>query len=151
MSKQSPSLLNRLLADPTARELAVAVAPATPRRRAAVVAHDGYLAADTWVKARPTVFASSLVGIALSAAGLWFRRKKGPEAVTLYSATLVASAAGAWISRPGQGGAVAPGAAPGSAHADRGAQLTAWLDARAKKLDQSEPGWESTALKRVMG
>jgi hypothetical protein len=29
--------------------------------------------------------------------------------------------------------------------------MLAWLDNRAAKLDQTEPGWEETAMRRVMG
>lgn len=121
-----------------------AVVPAAPRRRAAVTVHDGYMAADLWVKARPVVFWSSVAGALASAGALYVRRKKGPETLLVYAASLVASSAMAWVSRPGQTSAVPPGGSTTD-------QVMGWLDARAAKLDKSEPGWEAVAIRRMTG
>jgi hypothetical protein len=120
------------------------VVPSTPRRRAAVTVHDGYAAADMWVKARPTIFWSSVAGAVLSAGALYVRRKKGPETIAVYAASFAVSAGLAWVSRPGQGGTVAPGASTSD-------QVMSWLDARAARLDKSEPGWEEAATRRLIG
>lgn len=117
--------------------------PATPRRRAAVVAHDGYEVVDTWVKVQPAVFVGGLIGMAVSGMALWGRRRAGPEAWAMYVGMFGASAAAAWTARPQTPAPVAPGApAPAT-------PLMAWLDARAAKLDKTEPGWDAQALARV--
>lgn len=140
-----PNLLEQLRgATANVPSLIRSVVPATPRRRAAVTVHDGYAAADMWVKARPKIFIGSLLGAVLSAGALYARRKKSPETIAVYAASFVASAGLAWVSRPGQGGTVAPGASTTD-------QVMAWLDARAARLDKSEPGWEEAATRRLTG
>ncbi len=121
-----------------------AVVPATPRRRAAVLVHDGYVAGDTWVKAKPAVFIGGLAGMALSLGAMYLRRGKGVESLAMYAGTFAASAGLAWVARPGANGAVSPGASP---NLDK---MTAWLDARAAKLDKSEPGWQEAAERRML-
>jgi hypothetical protein len=140
------SFLDQLIGTPGLMPAAVnALVPATPRRRAAVVAHDGYLAVDTWVKVQPAVFVGGLVGMAVSGMALWGRRRTGPEAWALYVGMFAASATAAWTARPQSPAPVAAGApAPAT-------PLMAWLDARAAKLDKTEPGWDAAALARIAG
>ncbi len=132
-------------AQPFAASAINAVVPATPRRRAAVVVHDGYAATDAWVRARPTVFLASLAGMLVSGTALWKRKSKGAEAFALYTSAFAASTTLAWFTRPGQ--ASPPPGTPNT----QSAQMMAWLDARAASLDKSEPGWEETAMRRVTG
>jgi len=120
------------------------VVPATPRRRADVAVHDGYAVADAWVKAKPAVFVAGLAGMALSLGALYLRRGKGVESIAMYAGTFAASAGVAWVARPGANGAVSPGASPNTD------KVLAWLDARAAKLDKTEPGWQELAERRML-
>lgn len=146
-----PSFIESLAQSTAARSLAASALPATPKRRAAVVVHDGYAAADAWVRAKPTVFYSGIAVALLSAFLGYKRRNRGAEAWGVYAAGVVAGVGVAWVARPGAEGAVSPGAAPGSSQGSAVDRVMALLDARARTLDRQEPGWEDVAIRRVTG
>lgn len=121
--------------------------PQTPKRRAAVVLHDGYMALDTYHAVRPKLFAGSLA-VALGATGMaWWRRRQGGEAVTVWGALAGFAGVVAYLTRPGAGTGT-PAGGQGPTATDR---LYSWLDARAAHLDAVEPGWEQRVTSRVLG
>lgn len=130
------------------------LAPATPRRRAAVVIHDGYAALDAYQRARPALFVAGLAGFVSSGAALYLRRRRGVEAWGVWALAMAVSGGVAWVTRPGaavpqapvpSGQTTPPGSTPALA------AVEAWLDRRAAALDRSEPGWEEQAVRRVLG
>jgi hypothetical protein len=149
-----PSVLDRLakaLPGSETGSALVSLAPATPKRRAAVVAHDGFLALDTYHHVKPTLFVAGLVGTVGSAIALYARRRRGPEAWGVWAMAMGISAGVAWVARPG----ATPGNRLPTASEGQGqpalAAVNAWLDRRAAALDRSEPGWEEKALSRLFG
>lgn len=112
------------------------------KRRAAVVAHDGFEAVDTWVAIRPPLFVLGLLGLAGAGMMLWLRRKKGGEALALWGAGFAASGMLAWTCRPPED-TVAQGSALD--------ETEKYLDSRAAVLDKAEPGWMDVAINRMMG
>lgn len=116
------------------------------RARLGVVAHDGYAALDTYRTWQPLIFAVSLAGLAASVYALTKRRRVG-EALVLYSATAVASAGVAWVTRPWSTAATAatqsdPAAPPGG--------IMAMLDSRASSLAAQDPQFASKSLGRLL-
>lgn len=157
------SLFNQLTGQ--ALTTAAQVAVATPvvrqnRARAAVVVHEGYDWLETWDRWRPTVFALSAAGAAVSWS-IAYRRRKLPEAVALYCLTGTAASVLAWFTRPAAlrpPPAALPVPAPGTvplpgqtAPPPPGAlaQLLGYLDRRATALSGERPGWEGAALRRL--
>lgn len=127
------------------KALAVAATPDSVKRRAAVIAHDGFAVVDWYATAKPWIFGGSVataLGAAVMAA---YRRERGPEAIASWLFASVVSAGVAWVTRP----TMTPGAtgAPG----DSLAKVNALLDARAIRLDQTDPGWQNRALGRLLG
>lgn len=123
----------------------VKLVPSTPRRRGAVVVHDGFAALETYQAVRPKLFAGSLV-VALGATGMaWWRRRNGTEAIGSWSMLAAFAAGVAYLTRPeaGTGKTVTGPTATDRAYA--------WLDARAARLDVLEPGWEEKTVNRVLG
>lgn len=121
--------------------------PQTPRRRAAVVVHDGFAAMELYHAVRPKLFYGSLI-TAVGATGMaWWRRRQGTEAITSWS--LLAGVAGvlAYVTRPGAGVGTAEGANASNAQQ----RAFAWLDARAANLDRTSPGWEDKTIARMVG
>lgn len=128
-----------------AARLATNLVPATPRRRAAVVLHEGFAGLDLYQRVRPKVFAGSLV-VAVGATGMaWWRRRNGAEAVTSWGALAALAGLAAYLTRPSAGTGTP---VTGPTTQDRVYQ---WLDARAQVLDRVSPGWEEAALRRVVG
>lgn len=128
-------------------QLAQSLVPQTPKRRAAVVLHDGLSALDTYHAVRPKLFVGS-VAVAVGATGMaWWRRRNGAEAITSWS--ILAGLAGvvAYLTRPGAGTGT-PTAGTGATGTER---VYSWLDARAATLDRQEPGWEDRVARRVLG
>lgn len=135
-----------------AAEAAVAVPEVRINRaRAASAAQLGYSAVDQFNDSKPVLFIVGLVGAAASGYGL-YKRRKVPEACVLYALTGILSAGLAYVSKP----AAVTSAAPTPAAADPQApsavrRMLAWLDARADRLSQEQPGWESRTLGRLWG
>lgn len=157
------SLFNQLTGQ--ALVTAAQVAVTTPvvrqnRARAAVVVHEGYDWLETWDRWRPTVFALSAAGAAVSWS-MAYKRRKLPEALALYTLTGGACSALAWLTRPAAlrpPPAAMPAPAPGTvplpgqtAPPPPGAlaQLLGYLDRRAATLSIERPGWEGTSLRRL--
>ena len=131
----------------SAAKLAQSLVPATPRRRAAVVLHEGFAGLDLYQRVRPKVFVGALV-VGAGATGMaWWRRRQGMEALGSWGALAIAAGVVAYLTRPGAGTGN-PAAVAGPTAQDR---VYGWLDARATVLDRAAPGWEAQALKRVMG
>ncbi len=117
------------------------------RARAASVLDLGYSAADAYDEWQPFLFWGSVMGvIASSYAGA--RRKKVPEAVTLYALTGIGSAIMAWMTRSAY---LRPAPTPAQAAASTPAMGAAigWMDARVAKLDATKPGWEKGTWQRL--
>jgi hypothetical protein len=131
----------------SAAKLATNLVPATPRRRAAVVLHEGFAGLDLYQRVRPKVFVGSLV-VAVGATGMaWWRRRNGAEAVGSWGMLAAVAGLAAYLTRPGAGTGN-PQAVAGPTAQDR---VYGWLDARAQVLDRMRPGWEEEALRRVVG
>jgi hypothetical protein len=116
------------------------------RARLGVVAHDGYAALDTYRAWQPVIFGASLVGLAVSVYAL-VKRKQVGEALVLYSATAVASAATAWVTRPWSSAASA--AVASDPNASSGGVM-AMLDARAAALAAQDPQFAAKSLGRLL-
>lgn len=130
-----------------AAKLATNLVPATPRRRAAVVLHEGFAGLDLYQRVRPKVFVGSLA-VAVGATGMaWWRRRNGAEAVTSWGMLAALAGLAAYLTRPGAGTGN-PQAGTGTTGTER---VYSWLDARAAVLDRTRPGWEEAALRRVVG
>lgn len=119
------------------------------RERFAVLANTGYAWLDKYVASKPTLFVIGLIGAAASGYGI-YRRRKNPEAVTLYSTTGILSAALAFIARPGVSSA-SKNPPPAVAADSPGAlkSTMAWMDKKAAVLTSKSPGWEKKTLTRV--
>lgn len=116
------------------------------RARAAAVLNLGYSSLDTYDSMQPILFWGSLVGaIASSYAGA--KRRKVPEAVSLYTLTGLTCGAVAWLTRPAF---LRPAPTPAEAAATTPATGAAigWMDARVAKLNASQPGWEAQTWRR---
>ncbi len=121
------------------------------RARAAAVVDLGYTGLDIYDSWQPVLFWGSVAGlIASSYAGT--KRRKVPEAVTLYAITGISSALVAWITRPAF---LRPTPTPAQAAAQATASTPAlgaavgWLDARVAKNDAARPGWERATWSRM--
>lgn len=82
------------------------------RERAAVVLDQGFQVYDAWVRAKPAVFIGGLIGMAVSGAALYKRRKSGPESWAVYLTTFALSAAATYVARPGTVEPPPPGTSP---------------------------------------
>lgn len=132
---------------------AAATTPAVQvnRARVAATAHAGYSAIDTYTQAKPWIFVASVLGALASGYGV-AKRRKVPEAVTLYSMTGVASLAMAWLTRPDYLGATEPTPPAASTTSPSAFRSSlAWADARAARLSHEQPGWERATLARLWG
>ncbi len=126
---------------------AASAVPITPRRRAAVLAHDGFMTLEAYQRARPALFYGS-TAVAVGASFMaWYRRRQGVEAVGGWGFLAGLAGVVAYATRPG--GAGAAGAASGQETAT--ARAFRWLDQRAAYLDRVEPGWEDRITARVVG
>jgi len=130
----------------------VGLVPEPYRHRAAVVAHDAFGALDTYQRVRAPLFAVACLGVVGSLGMLYTRRRKGAEAWGVWLAAAGLSAGVAWLTRPGAGSGAGNGQAGAvPAGAPVAMKANAWLDARAARLDQTQPGWEDAALNRLLG
>jgi hypothetical protein len=135
-----------------AAQAAVGVPSVTVNRaRVAAAVDAAYAAADQYQEVKPGLFVAGVVG-ALASGYALSKRRKNPEAVTLYSLTGLASLAVAWFTRPD----ALVRAAPAPAQADPNApgfvkSGLSWADARVARRSAEAPGWEARALTRLMG
>ncbi len=117
------------------------------RARAAAVVDAGYGLMDKYDAMQPLLFWGSVAG-AIAAGYALARRRKVPEAVTLYTITELACLATAWVTRPAWM-RPAPSPAAASASTPAGASLVSWMDKRVETNTQERPGWEAAAWKRL--
>lgn len=122
----------------------------TNRERVAVMADVGYGLMDKYQAAKPSLFVIGIIGMLASGFAL-YKRKKVPEAVTLYTSSLIASGALTWFTRPVSSASVEktppPASNPNSPTAmKRGLE---WMDKKAAANTASSPGWESRTLTRL--
>lgn len=117
------------------------------RDRAAVVLNDGFAVWDTYVEIRPALFVLSLMGMVGSAWVGYNRKHTGWESKALYSSTFVASAALAWITRPGALGGAATAT---EAEQAAGGGMVGYLDDRASELRQQDPFFADHAFERLV-
>ncbi len=119
------------------------------RARAAVLVDEGYGYLDAYDAMQPVLFWGSVIGAIASGYALKKRRKL-PEAATLYSITGVVSLATAWLTRPAW---LRPTPAPDVAVAAAGtpamANLLGWLDKKVEDKSAEKPGWEKAAWLRL--
>ena len=126
--------------------LAAAAAGPQTKRRAAVVAHDAYMAIDGYMAAKPSLFYGGLMLAGVGGVMAAKRYRQGPEAVAAWLVMGALGGALAYTTRPTSGNtAGAPSGTPAME------TVNAWLDARATSLDRAEPGWEQRALARLLG
>lgn len=118
------------------------------RERAATVLDAGFRTADTYAKAKPFLFVGGLIGMVVSAVALAKRRARGTETVALWSATFVASAATAWVTRPVLAAKAPPGA---SAQTQNTFSVLGVIDARRAKLKAQDPNFADKVFARFDG
>ena len=116
------------------------------RERAAVVLDQGFKAYDTYVAYKTPIFVASLLNAALSMWMLKQRRKRGPEAVALWSANLVASLGVAYVTRPGT---TAPPPAGMSKEDAREFGVVSVIDARRAALKKTNPAFADRVFERM--
>lgn len=122
---------------------------AVNRARAAAAIDAGYDAMATYMAWRPTIFAASVVGVAVSSAAL-IRRVKNPEAVALYGILGAISAVSAWFTRPDALRSPPQQAIPTDPNAPSGmAGAVGWLDERVARNSAQRPGWEAATFTRL--
>lgn len=119
------------------------------RARAAAVLDAGYSAADTYDTLQPVLFWGSVLGAIASGYALT-KRRKVPEAVTLYTVSELACLATAWLTRPSW---LRPAPTPAQAAAEAQgspaiANLIGWMDKRVADNNAERPGWEAAAWQR---
>lgn len=112
----------------------------TNKRRAAVVAHDGFSLADFFRDNRVNIHVGSLVLSGVFGGIGWLRRERGAEALALWFGLSAVCGAVGWYTRDSQDGDVRM--------VDK---VTSYLDYRADMLDRAEPGWDQKAIDRVLG
>lgn len=122
------------------------------RARMAMLVHQGYEVLEVYDRWRPTLFALSMAGMAVSGAMAW-RRRRVPEALALYLTSAGASTIMAWITRPDalrSAPAALPPPAPGQEPPPAAlASAFGWADRKANHLSQTRPGWESVTWQRL--
>lgn len=163
----SSALTARVL-DETARWATDRPSVQMNRARLASLADYGYRKLDTFYRYQPTIFAASAAVCAVSLAMAW-RRKRIPEALTLYLASGGVSGAVAYVARPSwlraaepaplpPGAGTPPPPAPGQPVETQPppptppgplSQFLGWLDRRVGKANAARPGWESRTWRRV--
>jgi hypothetical protein len=99
------------------------------RERAAVLIKEGLGYYEIWTTAKPILFVGGLVGMAVSGAALYRRRKSAKEAMVLYAVSFLISAGVAWVSKPG------------AAAATGQTGVVAELDEKRAELSKEDPGW----------
>ncbi len=117
------------------------------RDRAAVALHDGFAVWDTYVEIRPALFVLSLMGMAGSAWVGFNRRHTGWESKALYTSAFIASAIGAYVTRPGAFGGAASAT---EAEAAAGGGMVGYLDQRAAEIKQTNPMFADMAFERLV-
>ncbi len=116
------------------------------RERAAVILDTGFRASDTYAKAKPFLFAAALVGMAVSGTALVKRRSRGAETITLWSASFLASAATAWVTRPAFGAAKPPANATEAQKSNF--RLLQMIDQRRAVLKAQDPNFADKVFAR---
>lgn len=117
------------------------------RARAAVVLDAGYGWIDTYDALQPVLFWGSVLGAIASGYAL-AKRRKVPEAVTLYTSAEIACLATAWLTRPAWLRPT-PTAEQAAASSPAVGNLMAWMDKRVAENTASKPGWERAAWSRL--
>lgn len=83
---------------------------------------------------------------AFSGYALVKRRKRGGEALTMWTTSLIISLGVAWLTRPFGGAAAAAGS---SSAAGGSAGVIAYLDAVRAKRNAEDPGWADRVFQRL--
>ena len=118
------------------------------RARAAAVLDAGSSAADTYDAIQPVLFWGSVLGAIASGYAL-AKRRKVPEAVTLYTASELACIATAWLTRPAWlRPTPPPEQAATAAKSPALASLIGWMDKRVADNTAARPGWERATWTR---
>jgi hypothetical protein len=115
------------------------------RERAAVVLDTGFKAYDTYAAARPFLFWGSLATAAFSGYALWKRKKKGAEAVTMWTTLMLGSVVTAYVTRPP---AKPAPPAPGQPAPPAGG-VVAMLDGMRAKRRAADPQWADKVYQRL--
>lgn len=118
------------------------------RERAAVVLDQGFKVYDTVAEYQMPIFLGAALNLVFSLYMLKKRRNHGPEAVALWSASAVASAGLAWISRPGVMG-TPPAGTPKDQIGDYG--IVSMVDKKRAALKQRNPAFADDVFRRLSG
>jgi len=118
------------------------------RERAAVVLDQGFKAWDAYVKAKPYLFAGSLVGLVGSVWMLKRRRKTAGEAVALWTTSALACAAVAFITRPTTGAVAPPVGASAKDKADIG--VIAAIDRKRDAMRREDRNFADKVFQRLV-
>lgn len=114
------------------------------RERAAVVLDQGFKTYDAYIRAKPFLFFGSLITAGVSGFALYKRHKRGAEAVTLHTGTLIASLVVAFITRPG----TTPKAPPGTTDT-AGWDVVATLDKKRIAARAKDPQFADHVFARL--
>lgn len=117
------------------------------RRRTAAGLQTGFDTWDTYLRWRPTIFWSSLLAAVGSAAMLYGRRKRGPEAWGAWAASAALNSTVAFLTRPTDATRAADDAkgAPGGPN-----PVLAYLDAKAEHYDRTQPDFPDSTYHRLV-
>lgn len=117
------------------------------RKRTAAGLQMGFDTWDTYLRWRPTIFWSSLIGALGSAAMLYGRRKQGPEAWGAWAASTVVNGTVAFLTRPTE----ATNAAAAAKDDPMGPNpVLAYLDEKALHYQQADPDFPDSTYRRLV-
>jgi hypothetical protein len=119
------------------------------KRRAAVVAYEGFSVSDFLAEYRSTIHLAC-IPLALVFAGIgWARRKHGAEACALWFSLSTLFVGVAWYTRDSEVVPVDVNGKPGASAPTGIEAFKHWLDNKADELDKTDPGWDSRTTTRV--
>lgn len=119
------------------------------RARAAAVLDAGYGWIDTYDAMQPVLFWGSVIGAIASGYAL-AKRRKVPEAATLYTVSELACLATAWMTRPAWL-RPAPTVEQATASSPAVGNLIGWMDKKVADNSAARPGWERATWTRLEG
>lgn len=117
------------------------------RRRTAAGLQLGFDTWDTYLRWRPTIFWSSLIGAVGSAAMLYARRRQGPEAWGAWAASAVVNAGVAFVTRPTDATRAAAIAKDDPAGPN---PVLVYLDTKADSYASEDPSFPDSTFRRLV-
>lgn len=123
----------------------------TNKRRAAVVAYEGFNLADFVRDNRFSIhLTASTLCVVCGGIG-WIRREHGAEALALWFSLSGLFGCVAWYTRAGEAAIDSEGKPVESDTTKAANKVVAMLDKKAAELDKVDPGWDERTIRRVLG